>query len=148
MVKKSRETARARVESVAADFALGPILQEVIFHKCFGTDAPKDSCSDEVRILVSVYKYRVWVEQFDTSAPAWDVLGESFHEIRVEIARCIIDKKFGTHDPKEIADTIRERFKGPHAVRLFADFCRSTAWDFSIHEGGPQRDNLIARMYP
>lgn len=147
MVKKNRETARARVDSVEEDFHLGPIIQKEIFYKSFGSDAPKGSSSDEVRILVSVYKYRVWVEQFDTTDTVWYVVGESFHDIRVEIARCVIDKAFKSHDPEVIAETIKNRFGGPHAIQRFIEFCRSTAWDFTIHESGPQRDNLIGRMY-
>ena len=143
MVKKNRETARAKVDSVEEDFHLGPIIQKEIFFKSFGSD----SCSDEVRILVSVYKYRVWVEQFDTTPSVWYVVGESFHDIRVEIARCIIDKELMTHDPEAIAETIKNRFGGPHAIQRFIEFCRSTAWYFSVHESGPQRDNLIGRMY-
>jgi len=147
MEKKNRETARAKVDSVEEDYRLGPIVQEEIFFRSFGSDAPKDSSSDEVRILVSVYKFRVWVEQFDTCDQVWYVVGESFHDIRVEIARCIIDRKFKTHDPRVIAETIKKRFGGPHAIRRFIEFCRSTAWYFTIHESGPQRDNLIGRMY-
>ena len=146
MRKKNRETARAKADTVEADFALGPILQEEIFFERFD-DVPPDCASDQVRILVSVYKYRVWVEQFDTCDQVWYVLGDAFHDIRVEIARCVIDREFKTHDPKTIVQIIRERFGGPHAVQRFATFCRSTAWDFSIHESGPQRDNLIRRMY-
>ena len=147
MEKKNRETARAKVDSVEEDYHLGPIVQKEMFYKSFGSAAPKDSSSDEVRILVSVYKYRVWVEQYDTCSSVWYVVGDSFHDIRVEIARCIIDKKFKTHDPEVIADTIITRFGGPHAIQRFIEFCRSTAWYFTIHESGPQRDNLIGRMY-
>lgn len=147
MTTRNREIARTKVNSVEEDFYLGPIVQDEIFYKHFGTDAPKDSSSDEVHIIVSVYKYRVWVEQVDTFGPVWDVLRESFHDIRVEIARCIIDKKFETNDPKVVLDIIKKRFGGPNAIHHFVEFCKSTAWDFTIHESGPQRDNLVSRMY-
>ena len=57
MRKKNRETARAKADTAEADFALGPILQEEIFFERFD-DVPSDCASDQVRILVSVYKYR------------------------------------------------------------------------------------------
>ena len=134
-------------ETVEDDLILGPLYQEEIFSKDFGSDAPEDSEADQVHILVRVFKYRVFVEQYDTCDQVWCLVGESFHDIQVEIARCIIDRKFKTHNPKKIVRIIRERFGGPHAVHRFAAFCRSTAWDFTIHESGPQRANLIRRMY-
>ena len=146
MEKSNRESARAKVTSVEEDLWLGPIVQEELYYHSFVEDAPSDATADEVRILASVYKYRVLVEQLSTSAAVWGVLREYSHAISVEISRRAIDKALGTNDSHAIAQAIKERFSGPHAIQHFAAFCRSTAEYFTIHEDGPQRDNLIARM--
>ena len=146
MEKTNRESARAKVTSVEEDLWLGPIVQEMLFYQSFGTDAPSDATADEVHILASVYTYRVLVEQFSTSAAVWGVLREYSHAISVEISRRAIDKALGVSGPQAIVKAIKGRFSGPHAIQHFATFCRSTAEYFTIHEDGPQRDNLIARM--
>ena len=145
MGKGNRETVRERVDTVEEDLALGPIVQEVIFSHFFGADAPADSEADEVHILVSVYKYRVFVAQYDTCGQVWDLFGDAFHEIKVGISRRAVEKAFQTHDTETIVSTVRERFCGLHAVRRFASFCRSTGESFSIEESGPQRTNLVRR---
>lgn len=145
MGKSNRETARERVDTVKEDLALGPIVQEEIYSHSYGADAPEDSEADEVHILVSVYKYRVYVEQYDTCGQVWDLFGEGFHEIKVGISRRAVEKALRTRDTETIARTVRESFGGPQAVRRFASFCRSTAEYFSIEECGPQRANLVRR---
>ena len=147
MRKKNRETAREKVDSVEEDYALGPIVREEIFSQYFGADAPDNSEANEVHIVVCVYKFRVYVEQYDTCDQVWCLFGDGFHEIHVGISRWIIDKKLNTHDPKAIAQIIKKRFDGPYAAHKFAAFCRSTAEEFTIRENGPQRANLIRRMY-
>mgnify|MGYP007056170145 CR=1 FL=1 len=97
MGKGNRETVREWVDTVEEDLALGPIVQEEIFSHFFGADAPADSEADEVHILVSVYKYRVFVAQYDTCGQVWDLFGDAFHEIpsnsRAPEPREILHKK-------------------------------------------------------
>lgn len=145
MGKSNRETARERVETIEEDLALGPIVQKEIFSHYFGAEAPKDSEADEVHILVSIYKYRVFVAQYDTCGQVWDLFGDGFHEIKVGISRRAVEKAFRTRDTETIVRTVRERFGGPQAVHRFASFCRKTAEYFIIEECGPQQANLIRR---
>ena len=147
MAKSNRETRRAKAISVEEDHALGPIVQEEIFYRKFDEGLPKDCCSDQVHILVSVYKYRVWVEQYDTCDQVWYLVGDSFHYKGVEIGQSFINREFNTHNPRTILRIIKERCGGPHAIERFIHLCRSSSEYFCIHEQGPQRDNLIRHFY-
>ena len=147
MANSNRETRRAKAISVEEDRALGPIVQEEIFYRKFEEGVPKDCYSDQVRILISVYKYRVWVEQYDTCDQVWYLVGDSFHYKGVEISRHFINRELNTHNPRTILRIIKERCGGPLAVERFVHLCKSTSEYFCIHEQGPQRDNLIGLFY-
>lgn len=145
MEKTNRETARASATSVEEDRMLGPIIQKEIFYKQF-PHPENGPWPMEVRIFVSVYKYRILVEQFDTTSTVWGVLRDSLHSVWVEAPRKEIDKRLLTDDPNEIATAIEKLFNGPFAVQRFATYCRQIGVYFSIHEDGPVRYDLI-RMY-
>lgn len=145
MKKTNRETARARANSVEQDRMLGPIIQKEIFYKQL-PHPENGPWPMEVRIFVSVYKYCILVEQFDTTSTVWGVMRDGLHSVWVEAPRRDIDKRLLTNDPKKVADAIEKLFNGPFAVQRFATYCRQIGVYFTIHEDGPVKYDLI-RMY-
>ena len=125
--------------AVEEDLQWGPLKMKDIFFK-------KYSSRDEVHILVKVYKYRVFVGQFDTTSEVWDVVGEAFHSIEVEVARYWFDRKFKTKSEDEVIEIIEKHFPGPNTIESFCAICRECGTDFSIHEGGPVSNDLIKKF--
>ena len=125
-----------------------PLAEKEIFFKRFYDEVQSFTASTEVHIVASVFRNCVWVKQYDTCDQVWGLFGDGFHEICVDVLKGAIEEGFGTTNPEEIVEIIARRFGGPHAIRRFAAYCRRLGGDFSIHESGPQRDNLIRRFYP
>lgn len=127
-----------RRDTVEEDLSWGPLLEKELFFKEYGLDG-------EVHILAKIFKYRVFVSQFDTSAQVWDVAGDSFHSVEVEAPRCEVERALGFRDDQGLLDAVARRFSGPFAVEQFQAFCRSRAFRFSTHEDGPFGDDLILK---
>jgi len=125
-------------DTVESDLASGPIKRKEIFFKEYGED-------NEVHILVKVYKYRVFVGQFDTTSVVCDIVGDAFHSIEVEVARYWFDKEFKSKSNDDVIAVIEKRFPGPKSIEAFCSFCRECGTDFTIHEGGPVKYDLIRK---
>lgn len=124
-----------------------PLLQKEIYYHDFSDKNlnPPNSKSmpDETRILVSIYKYRVVVGQFDTTEQVWYVVGESFHSIEVYTSRIATERALKVRSDSDILKAIEEGFPGPRTIDRWIEFCREKICDMSIEESGPGREDLI-----
>lgn len=131
---------KQRRDTVEEDLIAGPLLQKEIYHHDFPNI---NSLPDQTHILVSIYKYRVVVGQFDTNEQVWDVVGDSFHSIEVYTARMATERALKVRSDSDILKAIEEGFPGPRTIDRWIEFCREKICDQTIVESGPGRDDLI-----
>ena len=137
--------------TVEQDLAAGPLITQELFFKNYGAMLERkgisDSCSDESHIIVELYKYRIFISRYDTTAQVWDVVGEAFHQIRVESGRYFIERDMKLSGDEQLMEFISRRCKGPLGVEKWLEFCHKKGYDITINEGGPIRDDIIARLF-
>lgn len=137
--------------TVEQDLAAGPLLTYELYFNHFGAMLERkgitDSCSNLIHIVVELYKYRIFISRYDTTAQVWDVLGEAFHQIRVETGRYFIERDMKLSGNEQLMEFISRICKGPLGVEKWLEFCRKKGYDITIYESGPIRDDIIVRLF-
>ena len=138
---------RQKRDTVEEDLMAGPLLQKETYYQDFSdrnlNSATSKSRADETHILISVYRHRIVVGQFDTTEQVWDVVGDSFHSIEVLTPRTSVEKALKVKSDSDIVKAIEEGFPGPRTIDKWIAFCRENVCNMTIEETGPVKDDLI-----
>ena len=141
---------KQRRRTVEEDLIAGPLLQKEIYYQDFSernlNPAHSKIHAEETHIIVSVYKFRILVAQYDTTDQAWAIVGDSFHSIEVCTPRTATERALNATLDADILETIEKGFPGPMTIDKWLEFCRENICSISIEEEGPASEDLIRRF--
>lgn len=142
---------KIRRETVEEDLQAGPLMTKELFHKNLSAELMEsgitDTCADETYVFADLYRYRIIIGRYDTTAQVWDIVKEDFHKKVVSVGRYFIERDMKLSGDAQMMSFIEQKCRGPHGVEDWLAFCREKGYATTTDEDGPARDDLVGRLH-